>query len=416
MIDIKRINSLVENIISNGTLSNPKISANEVINPFVINNNALPFVFELRKYIVSCKSLANVFDSNNLYNLGTHYVNITPDNLITWLVTQSILNGIETSACKLERFITEGYTSAAQILSVSGVTVNEEINIDKNIKLVPIQSLDKSYQSFVNSPKMIAHGYYGGTYTADEKHPKCALIRKIKLDSIVTEKTRDSSNNSINDFSDFMMICSFLTLHKNTTALPFYSWIDIEDHVPCTVGQLKAMKGEGVEIFPRNETLFNQNDWDNLLPLYRKFIALPDKDKTIIINTLSRLRTTRLRWSNVDKAIDLGVALEALFLTSDETYELSYRFKTRAALLLGNSDEEKEKISHLFNGIYACRSQAVHNGELKNTYRITSRGKVNTYIIINEGIDKGIEAIIKIINNGSFYNWKKMELGIVLTD
>lgn len=417
MIDKEKIESLVNKIIKNGAgyeirrIEHAMPDEPDVLlNEFRHSEKATPFIIELMRYIIECKYLSEVFD-HKLYNLGMIYVNVIPEKLIEWLVTRSKATDTKLTVDYLDKFLAQKYTPALQVVSVSGITISEEVCIGPNIKLVHIDSLMHSHQKYASAPKKIKDLPTSNlSYIADEKYPKCALIKKVKLDTVVTEKTKQSNNNDVGNYSELEEICDFLTLYKNTTALAFNRWVDIEHVVPCTNNQLKGMNGGMVEIHYKRETLISQNIWDSMLPTYKKYLNFPTQDKKIIRSALSRIKKAILRHALVDTAIDLGIGLEALFLDQNEDSQIGYKFRLRAAMILARTKEDKDAIINLFKCVYKIRSDAVHNGELKSTYKVNGRGDIGTRAIINEGIEKGIESILTIINNGHYPNWKKMKL------
>ena len=74
---------------------------------------------------------------------------------------------------------------------------------------------------------------------------------------------------------------------------------------------------------------------------------------------------------NADKAIDLGVAFEALLL-NDRSHkdQIAFTFRLRAAWFLGSSKDNRRELINLFDKIYECRSKAVHTGRLNGTVKL----------------------------------------------
>jgi hypothetical protein len=79
---------------------------------------------------------------------------------------------------------------------------------------------------------------------------------------------------------------------------------------------------------------------------------------------MQRLIRAMRRVTQVDAAIDLGIALEALYLSDmqDDRGELSFRLRIRSARLLGVTEADRKRISDLMRDIYGLRSIAVHTG------------------------------------------------------
>jgi hypothetical protein len=259
-----------------------------IIKSFGCTPEALPFAQELCIYIESNSNLSKIFTSQN-YNLGMLYTPVTPGSLVEWLYNRSVNSNTESTVELLEKFISQAFTPANQIISVSGIEVTEKINIIDDIQLVPINELGQGFQKHASSPKKI-HGLPGhsGSYVADEKFPKCAIIKPIRLKTTIDNKEDRERASKHSDYSILNDICDFFFLYNNTISLPFSSWIEIEEWVPCLSNKMSGMTTTGVEISPGRNTQFRQEDWDLIRPIYEKFLQLPTNHAMSIKVSLKR--------------------------------------------------------------------------------------------------------------------------------
>ena len=60
--------------------------------------------------------------------------------------------------------------------------------------------------------------------------------------------------------------------------------------------------------------------------------------------------------------IDLGIALEALYLGNGDNQELRFKLALRASWHLGKNKTNRQELFRRFRQIYDYRSQAVHRG------------------------------------------------------
>lgn len=109
---------------------------------------------------------------------------------------------------------------------------------------------------------------------------------------------------------------------------------------------------------------------------------------------------------DVDRAIDLGIALESLFLTSDETDELSYRIGMRAAKYLGGDLDDRLRIRAVVRDLYSLRSKAVHRGRL-STDPAKSK-KANE--LLTEGANHIATTLAQAIRDGRLPSWDQLLL------
>jgi hypothetical protein len=96
----------------------------------------------------------------------------------------------------------------------------------------------------------------------------------------------------------------------------------------------------------------------------------------------------------VDAAIDLGIALEALYLSdqSDDRGELTFRLKIKAARFLATDAAERKKIFDLIGRLYAIRSSAVHTGKVPPKSNARS-----VRLLLNEGVAFAVETVRRFI-------------------
>ncbi|TOB86498.1 hypothetical protein CGJ95_22490 [Vibrio parahaemolyticus] len=103
-------------------------------------------------------------------------------------------------------------------------------------------------------------------------------------------------------------------------------------------------------------------------------------------------------WNNVNKAIDLGIAVESVLTSPDTTVQLSLQIRILGSKLVKANTDERLKISALLDALYKVRSSAVHTGTLKPHYRVKGRGnKIQPNTILDESVDILGKCLIAII-------------------
>jgi hypothetical protein len=113
----------------------------------------------------------------------------------------------------------------------------------------------------------------------------------------------------------------------------------------------------------------------------------------------------------VDKAIDLGISLEAMMLHNQgqerERGELRYRTAIRGAAFLGGALEERQKHFKLLREAYDLRSEAVHAGRLAEK---GSKRRDASPILAETGA-LVFQIAKQIIREGGFPSWEDRVLG-----
>jgi Apea-like HEPN len=113
-----------------------------------------------------------------------------------------------------------------------------------------------------------------------------------------------------------------------------------------------------------------------------------------------RLNLARRRRQLADRAIDASIALEAL-LGDGDRFDLTYKLRLRAALLLDDGLDTREATSRAVNDLYRARSAAVHGASI-------SPKKSNE---VTNGTEVAAKVIRKIVEIGRSIDLQKLELG-----
>jgi hypothetical protein len=99
----------------------------------------------------------------------------------------------------------------------------------------------------------------------------------------------------------------------------------------------------------------------------------------------------------VDAAIDLGVAIDSLFLSerAADRGEQTLTLRLRAARFLGHDPQSRRDLAKLFGTLYRVRSSAVHSGVIDPVIEHQA-----TQALLARGYELTAWAIRKIILEG----------------
>jgi hypothetical protein len=151
-------------------------------------------------------------------------------------------------------------------------------------------------------------------------------------------------------------------------------------------------------------------DCKNASIFIRKYFELPNNIRELLRISLQRLNLFRRRRSLVDKAIDLGIALEVLLLhDGGPDIPISLPFRLRGAWLLGQDTASRHDYYRLFKEIYACRCEAVHSGKFDSKF--TKKLSLPIHELLKKGDELCVNIIKWIIEQKRFPDWEKLLLG-----
>lgn len=176
------------------------------------------------------------------------------------------------------------------------------------------------------------------------------------------------------------------------------SWID------HPANSYHGLAGGSGGTSPGQQQTSRYDEFDAVLvgELFKSFDCMNKMDRTLLFLAVERLRRSRLHEDPTNRALDLGIALEIIFLhETDNNQELNYRAGIRAAFWLGANEKERSSIRNVVHKAYKARSTAVHEGQLKKADQIGILPEADNLcrqaaikIVRNGGVPKNFEAII----------------------
>jgi len=374
--------------------------------------------------------LKNLFDNDeDLKKICFSYVvhpngcfPIDQEQLIEALLFTSVVKGYEKTLQFLRKIIDERTIDIAYVAVIAGLELEKEFYF-KHSKFLSFNELpDSPYKEIYSSLLDKEHGW---GLESSLPSPSSALLSLTNYGKVIPTDTVEHSgmrvpvapkniDNQIprslaQEEHNEIILSLALT---DGTPVHIGGWFYVEDGI-----LLKSLSG--VYNFslhnldkPRSESKITQTDIENIvLP----FLELDKSIKDKLLIPLTRLNQAKRPRLQVDKAIDIGIALEALLLNDRSHKEqIAYTFRLRGAWFLGTDSQSRKILIQVFLAIYNYRSQAVHSGKLDNKVKISSNDTsyfINTNDFLDIGIDICKLVIEQIVINKCFPNWDELVLG-----
>jgi hypothetical protein len=298
-------------------------------------------------------------------------------------------------------------TPAFNILAISGIKVEQEIDLGSGVSLVPfdfipdciVKECFKLTDKIIQDPRTTI-SVMPGTRTSES-----ALIKKIAI----KPKSHKQEEGTVYrlDTEKLYQVCDCLTLVTNSSPVPLASWTVLENWVPCSSMLQCGWGGQGFDRTNISTYKLTQKNCEDASSIIRKYFELNKNIQDLLRISLQRLNLSRRRNSPVDRAIDLGIALESLLLhdgTPDA--QISFPFRLRGAWLLGQDGTSRRNYYKLFKELYELRCKAVHNGRFDTKFS----KKAND--LLKKGDELCIGVIAWILEHKRMPNWE----GLVLDD
>lgn len=324
--------------------------------------------------------------------------------LAEWLTRRARQEDPATALADMKRYAASENFPAIQVMALAGVKTDEAHAFSDDIQLIPFDEL----------PESAVKRKLGFPFSVRKSdNPSTALVRR--LEHPVRHEEPGSGGISdelaeINRAPELRDARLCLSVGGPCGPVRSANWVEAPDSVPMlgrTLGSISHSRPLGVEV--RQSYEIDNSDVAVAADFYSDFTAASPSTQDWIRVALERLISSMQRYSEVEAAIDLGIATETIFLHDiDDPGELSFRIRNRAARLLGSDKQERLKIYRLFTDVYALRSTAVHEGRVPDE----KRGR-KPRSVLSDGSEYLAQAIRKVVreNIDSPQDWQAVTLG-----
>jgi hypothetical protein len=272
------------------------------------------------------------------------------------IATQDVAGTVE----RLISFRAANSAAATAVVAVSGIKTSEPIKLGHDVSLIPITALPRSTQRGI-ALRQDRGGFFGPRFPVT-----CAFTTQFKFEPVFYEPKTPQPPTEI---AAHLLVRKAQTLLEEALDLlgvlgvyPQFqmSWVQPDDWLAGV-----AMNA-GWQIAPSThlagEAEVPKQEAEGLAAAY--FALDPTKRAQVLRIPLDRLGRAGRERDIADRAIDLGIALEALLLhdLEPDRGELGFRLSLRGAWLIGATDIERSDVQKSLRAIYKLRSDAVHSG------------------------------------------------------
>lgn len=289
-----------------------------------------------------------------------HATRIEYANLASWLLKRTSSQGLEVAVADLDRYVAATELSCTLTLALTGITTDVARDLGRGIHLVPWDLLPHSSQ------KQSVHERAFSGYTLHI--PTCAITRAFTIPKLHIDATElDDTRLNHPDDTELHDAVRCLGLVGPSALQVIAEWVALPEWAPLLGGGMSLFHIEG---FTSDRTL-SEADYQQAHDLFHRFLSHPAAFRAHLRVPMDRLNRAMQRRTPVDAFIDLGIALESLYLSDmdDDRGELTFRLRIRAARFLRTTAEDRAAAFDLVRDIYAARSTAVHTGKIDTTIR-----------------------------------------------
>ena len=330
------------------------------------------------------------------------------EDLMRHILNVAIVRGTLHSAEAFYRCIERDAATYQLFGLLAGVRVDQELQISPGIRLVPIPNSTNELPPHLPLwPYWNPVDLLGRTLIAVDHNILPIFLNPRLTEMDVRGPFTDSATSA--EYPDFNIerFCQALSLAGDASIVCAANWTYIE---PTEIFNVwGAYRGGSHTYFPglahrTGSVNVTQEDISEALAIYRGMQDLPPRVGTKLRVPIDRWIKSKADQSPVDTFIDLGIALESLYLQDiGNQPELGFRLRLRAAWYLAGDQAGRRKIVKDLGGVYGLRSKAVHTGDIGS--------RRDFVVLLERGQQLCRQSIVKVIRNGGFPDWNQLVLG-----
>ncbi len=347
--------------------------------------------FEL---ISNTKKYAIFNDHSQL--LGNGALSISFINLVDWTIDRARIVGANQTIDDLNKYVSDSEADISYVTLLAGVITDSEYIFCNGV------ALTNAYNSVVGS-RLTRFSRYSDTQ---------GLVTFPNIDTVLTQSFKqkiehiDCTKNErpvwpaeiekVYEKEDDTVLCLSLARPISYGIHPVSSVFIAPENLPF----IQPVSGSSIKPFkqPGIEPSIIEIELNNANEILRSFTNLDVEFKTKMKIPLSRLNSFNSGDDYIDRAINLRVCLESIFLYRRDRNK-KQKMASRAAGFLGKDDDEKNEILDLMKEAYSVTSNAVHNGKLSENDDTRALRKAAMY---------ARTALIKLIKEG-VVDWRQYE-------
>ena len=335
------------------------------------------------------------------------------DEILKNLVKAAVVGTPQAAAKAFYDEIARGYLPFQEFFLLTGVKVESEVQVFDGISLIPLPNSTQDLPGYLPI-------FFGGRESPDVLSKTLLRVNMIVSPVLHRPKqnytlrsgpdrhfTRAVLSTDQTDFNPAKFFQA-LTFVGGSPVLSALRWTHMSDE---HIFGLRIGPGSGYSsssIGAPSTTLSDAQVRD-AADFYGKIMGLSQEVEKSLQIPIDRWMNSKTHQGYVDKMIDLGIAMESFYLRGISE-QLTFRFRLRGSLHLGEDLVERKRLLREFRDIYKFRSQAVHEGTLPEQVTVDGQS-----IPIGQYIDRSQElfrrSLTKVIDTGVLPDWERLELG-----
>ena len=379
-------------------------SALETENPWMSRPLPGPIIEPVLQAIAVTPNI-QVLTGLRQFSLGSSEVKpLYPRLLASALVRRThALSGPETAVQELLDLVAGNTGHARVVMVLAGVQISEPTEVEPGVQLASFKDLlpPSWMKDFVPERWPLSR-------TFDPVAPSAALVAHIPFTPLFGGEGTTTGNFPEKTIAQLRTLAHCIALTAERPAAIFKVWFENDDPRLPLISSGVAFSDPRWGSTAAEPYVLDLTRFRATVASYRAFHG----DLHPIETALARLTEAWGGWRREERAIDLGIALEAILMytangRNNDKSEINYKLRTRAAWLLGRNLSDRQTLFQQVGRLYQFRSDAAHSGIVKTS--------ANTWQKTDDAIEAGIvlmgRIIATVLELGMWPDWDEIVLG-----
>ena len=353
-----------------------------------LRDNPETAIKELRELLANVESMPALEFFNNARQCGLGYRNeVNLRFLVGWLISRAQQVSTNQAIADLMRYLVSETIEVSSILAVRG------FNVESNIRLGEYELV-----SWKNVPISDTKWRIGARGLSGNTDPTAAIVRRHRILPIHVFPWSQQSLEPLQSLEPALDILRCITAVAGAGFQLLHYWFEPEEGAPWAV----SLSMFGVD----STTMWWPIDLgeaaaSQLCSAVTHMQALDENSRMRLRVPLDRLNRSYLAGMNsVNRAIDLGIAIESLYAPTKLSEGIAFAVRSRAARFLGGSLEEREATVKSVKEVYELRSRAVHSGRFDADGTAKWRDNNLVCTTLEKGQNIVGKSLVKVIHEG----------------
>lgn len=318
--------------------------------------------------------------------------------LVQWLISRGQQVGAKQTVNDVDRYLNSETIEVTENLAIDG------FGVERNIELGEYELVAWNDVAMTDTKWLVAvRELFGGEI------PTAAVIKRHKIQRLHVRAWGPFAPRVPLSIEPALDVLRCVTAVAGAGFLLLHHWFEPPEWAPWAVSR-SGFRVDSRPIFFRIVLS------EAMVPQLRESVShlrnLDESSRLRLRVPLDRLNRSYLAdLRSVNKAIEIGIALESLYAPTKLSEGIAFAVRTRAARFLGGSLAERRGIVATLRDVYDLRSRAVHAGRFDvegapKKWRDDARVRK----VLEDGQRLVGQSLVKVIQEGE-PNWEEFDIG-----